>query len=212
MKSITIIDYGMSNLLSISRALEYVGGKVKVSDKAEDILNADCVVLPGVGAFPDGMRELKQRHLPEAIYNFVKTGKPFLGICLGMQMMLSEGEEGQRTEGLNLIPGEVVSLPHAQMDGTKNKIPNVCWSEVTCRQEKQNTPFEHLPSDAFMYFVHSYFVKPSNTSHSFATTAFGDIDICCTIHHENMWGMQFHPEKSGKDGLELLRSFVNLDF
>jgi len=210
MKEVTIIDYGMSNLLSIQRAIEHVGGKVKLSSDPNEIVASDYVILPGVGAFPNGMQELNMRNLPEAIGAFTQTGKPFLGICLGMQMMLSHGEEGGGALGLNLIQGNVRSLPRFQKNGIKNKIPNMCWSEVNFFKEIEHTPFKNIPQNAYMYFVHSYFAKPTNENHVFATSKFGDIDFCCAIRSENSWGMQFHPEKSGKDGLLFLQAFLDL--
>src|SRR5690349_1042755 len=130
MKKVSIIDYGMGNLLSITRAFEKVGAAVEHAQSPEQILGADYLVLPGVGAFPDGMRELNTRGYAEAIRQFADGGKPFLGVCLGMQMMLSSSEEIEHTAGLNLIEGQVVKFPGQQKDGTQNKIPHVAWTPI----------------------------------------------------------------------------------
>lgn len=210
MKKVTIIDYGMSNLLSIARAIEHVGAEVILTDDPDVICKADYVILPGVGAFKDGMAELEKRNLPSAIHAFVKTGKPFMGICLGMQMMLERGEEIEETKGLGIIPGEVIALPTIQKNGFVNTIPHMCWSEVNYKGENKNTPFEEFDNMSYMYFVHSFYANPAKQEHCFATSSFGDMNFCSVVHKENAWGMQFHPEKSGQNGLNMLKGFLNL--
>ena len=208
MKKVTIIDYGMSNLLSIARAIEHVGAEVILTDNPDVICKSDYVILPGVGAFRDGMAELIKRNLPSAIHAFVKTGKPFMGICLGMQMMLDRGEEIEETKGLGIIPGEVIALPTIKKNGLINTIPHMCWSEVNYKGEKKNTPFEEIDNRSYMYFVHSFYANPEKQEHCFATSSFGDMNFCSVVHKQNAWGMQFHPEKSGQTGLNMLKGFL----
>lgn len=209
MKKVTIIDYGMSNLLSISRAIEKVGAEVTVTENPNEIAKADLLILPGVGAFYDGMRELTNRNIPEAIETFIKTGKPFLGICLGMQMMLGEGTEVKATKGLGIIPGKVLPLPNTNALGHINTIPHIGWAPL------QSASIEYpmlLPKEdaSFMYFVHSYYASPEQAHHAIANTAFSDMRFTSVVNKDNAWGTQFHPEKSGELGLNLLRQFIQL--
>lgn len=208
MKNVTIIDYGMSNLLSIARAFEHVGAEVTITESSDIIRAADILILPGVGAFKDGMAELNKRNIPEAIHEFLKSGNPFMGICLGMQMMLEFGEEVEKTKGLGIISGDVIALPAVQQNGKSNTIPHMCWSEVCFERDSFHTPFETLDNRSYMYFVHSFYANPERPEHCFATSSFGDMNFCSVVNHENAWGMQFHPEKSGKDGLEILKSIL----
>lgn len=207
MKKVTIIDYGMSNLLSISRAIEKVGAEVMVTEDAEQIATADLLILPGVGAFYDGMNELNKRELPEAIHAFVKSGKPLLGICLGMQMMLAEGTEIQPTPGLGIIPGSVLPLPYKSGTGQTNTIPHIGWAALKSCSSEYNAL---LPAEenSFMYFVHSYYANPTKREHCIATTTFSDMSFTSVVNKDNAWGTQFHPEKSGELGLQLLKYFI----
>lgn len=208
MKKVTIIDYGMSNLLSISRAMEKVGAEVSITGDADFISSADLLILPGVGAFYDGMCELQKRNIPEAIGQFLKTGKPFLGICLGMQMMLGEGTEVKPTRGLGIIDGKVLPLPVTNTKGENNTIPHIGWSTVTPNNSSAKSILpEH---NSFMYFVHSYYANPVHTECAFASTPFSDIQFTSVVNKDNAWGTQFHPEKSGEQGLTLLHNFTLL--
>ncbi len=207
MKSVSIIDYGMSNLLSICRAFEHIGAKVNIVTKYEEIIHSDYLVLPGVGAFPDGMNELNSRKLPEGIHEFVKTGKPLLGVCLGMQMLLSKGFEHTEILGLNLIEGEVLALPKDELNF---KVPNINWHEVIEPSENKwlNTIFKETPNNSFFYFVHSYFAQPKFEDNILSKTNFGRLNFASAIQKNNVMGTQFHPEKSGKNGLRLIESFL----
>jgi glutamine amidotransferase len=209
MKKVTIIDYGMSNLLSISRAIEKVGALVNLTENPNEIAKAELLILPGVGAFYDGMHELTKRNIPEAIGVFIKTGKPFLGICLGMQMMLGEGTEVKSTVGLGIIPGKVLPLPKTSAMGHINTIPHIGWAPLNSTSEKYSTL---LPNEeaSFMYFVHSFFASPDESKHSIASTIFSDIQFTSVINKDNAWGTQFHPEKSGEIGLKMLENFLNI--
>lgn len=209
MKTITVIDYGMSNLLSISRAIEKVGAKVKITENPEYIASADLLVLPGVGAFYDGMRELKNRGIPDSITSFIKTGKPFLGICLGMQMMLGEGTEVKATAGLGIIPGKVLPLPKVNGLGQPNTIPHIGWASLQAKSTKYSSLLPKQES-SFMYFVHSFYASPDQTEHTIACTEFGDLSFTSVVNKDNAWGTQFHPEKSGEIGLNVLSNFLTL--
>jgi glutamine amidotransferase len=205
-KKVSIIDYGMSNLLSICRAFEHIGAEVKVIDAADDVMNAEYLVLPGVGAFPDGMKELRERKLVEPIQNFAGSGKPLLGICLGMQMLLSKGHEHIETNGLDIIKGEVLPLPR-DMKGFK--VPNINWH--SCEENKgkwKGSVFENTGNGTFFYFVHSYYACPGDDENILATSQFGDLKFAAAVKRENVTGTQFHPEKSGEEGLDLLRMFI----
>jgi glutamine amidotransferase len=209
MKTISIIDYGMSNLLSICRAFEHVGAQVKVIEKASEIKQADYLVLPGVGAFPDGMKELNKRELSESVKVFAQNGKPLMGICLGMQMLLSKGFEHVETEGLNIIPGEVLPLP---LNMPNFKIPNINWHSIQEPKPEvwKNRILQTTSNNTHFYFVHSYYAKPKYEEHVLAYSRFGDLNFAAAVQIDNVCGTQFHPEKSGEAGLELLRCFLNL--
>lgn len=207
MKKVTIIDYGMSNLLSISRAMEKIGTEVIITEKPEQIAKADILILPGVGAFYDGMQELKKRDIPESIHQFIKTGKPFLGICLGMQMMLEEGTEITTTKGLGIIDGKVLPLPEKNKVGHQNTIPHIGWSTVKINESRNETL---IINNNYMYFVHSYYAMPTHAENSYATSQFSDFYFTCMVNKNNAWGTQFHPEKSGEAGLLLLENFIAL--
>ncbi len=206
-KTVSIIDYGMSNLLSICRAFEHIGAMVQVIDKAEDVLKSDYLILPGVGAFPDGMKELAKRGLVEHIQQFAGSGKPLLGICLGMQMLLSKGHEHTVTDGLNIIEGEVLALPK---DMKGYKVPNINWhsADENAPGNWKGSVFENTKNGTCFYFVHSYYAHPADEKHLLATSQFGDLKFAAAVKRENVTGTQFHPEKSGEDGLELLRRFI----
>ena len=196
---IALIDYGMGNLMNVQKALESVGGKVKITANPADIATADAVVLPGVGNFGDGMKHLNDLALVAPIKDAVKSGKPFLGICLGMQMLLEESEEAPGVNGLGIIPGKVVHFPKG-----KEKVPHMGWNNITIRQS--NKLLSNVEDGSFFYFVHSYYA---------ATTAEFVIAECdyilpfpAIIGKDNIFASQFHPEKSQDCGLAILEKFV----
>ena len=208
-KRVSIIDYGMSNLLSISRAFEHVGADIQIVDTPESISKADYLVLPGVGAFPDGMAELNKRHLSDSIRKFALSGRPLLGVCLGMQMLLGQGHEHTLTQGLNIIEGEVLPLPK-DMPGFK--VPNINWHSVFAPQGGtwENSILHNTQEETCFYFVHSYFAKPASAKHVLALSRFGKLEFAASVIKDNVVGTQFHPEKSGEDGLNLLKQFISL--
>jgi glutamine amidotransferase len=196
---IAIIDYGAGNIRSIEKALEHVGARVQVTDDPAMVAEAQAVVLPGVGSGGAAMARMKERGLDDAIRQATQQGKPFLGICLGMQLLADHHAEGE-VDGLGLFRGEVRRIPHGP------KIPHMGWNQVT--PVRAGLPiFASVPQDAYFYFAHSYYVEPQNQQGVAATTDYGS-PYCSVIVTERVWGTQFHPEKSGSVGLQLLRNFV----
>jgi glutamine amidotransferase len=211
-KKIGIIDYGLSNLLSIYRAMEYVGAETAVVSEASEFSRYDKLVLPGVGAFPDGMNMLHERGMAEPLKKHAADKKPFFGICLGMQMMLGMGYEITETPGLDLIPGKVLPLPSYDDQGNVNRIPHVGWEFIREPQPDswKTGPLHREHAHNPYYFVHSFYVVPDNPDHIWAEADFGNMKFAAAVRREMVFGTQFHPEKSGEQGLELLRQFVLL--
>jgi glutamine amidotransferase len=212
MKSVTIIDYGIGNLLSVSRAFLHLNAKVNFVSTPEEILASDRLVLPGVGAFADGMRELDNRHLSEAIKEYVSKQRPLLGICLGMQMMLSNSEEFGHFPGLNIISGSVKPVPETGVDGVPHKIPHIGWNEIRESQAGNtwsDTIFNEIPKESAVFFVHSYMAVTENPKHTLAVCDYNGQTITAAIHRDMVFGCQFHPEKSGEIGLRVIKNFLN---
>jgi glutamine amidotransferase len=196
---IAIIDYGAGNIRSIEKALQHVGATVQVTDDPIVVAEAHAVVLPGVGSGGAAMTRMKQRGLDDAIRQATQQGKPFLGICLGMQLLADHHAEGE-VDGLGLFPGEVRRIPHGP------KIPHMGWNQAT--PLRPGLPiFTSIPPDAYFYFAHSYYVEPRDKQGVAAVTDYGS-PYCSVIVTERVWGTQFHPEKSGSIGLQLLKNFV----
>ena len=208
MRDILIIDYGIGNIRSVMRGIEICGFNPILSSNSKDIINANKIILPGVGAFNDGMNGLKNRDLIDPIKRFVKSGKYFLGICLGMQMMLSKSYEHGNFDGLNLIEGEVLSFPKPEIEN-RYKIPHVGWNSLIKKKNDiwQSTILEGLKDESDVYFVHSYYVKPKSEKNSLANCNYMNIEFCSVLQKDNIYGCQFHPEKSGEVGLSILKNF-----
>ena len=196
---IAIIDYGAGNIRSIEKALEHVGAAVQVTDDPSVVTRAQAVVLPGVGSGGAAMARMTERGLDDAIRQATQEGKPFLGICLGMQLLADHHAEGE-VDGLRLFAGEVRRIPHGP------KIPHMGWNQVRALHTGLAI-FEGLPQDAYFYFAHSYYVEPQDQQGVAAVTEYGS-PFCSVIVTERVWGTQFHPEKSGSIGLQLLSNFV----
>ncbi len=213
-RRVVIINYGMGNLLSVQRGLEACGAGVEISDDPEIITNADRLVLPGVGAFESGMHELKTRGLVDAINEFVARERPLLGICLGMQMLLSESDEFGQHAGLNLIPGRVVKIPDCDSEGAMvRKIPHIGWSALRYPESSSDwsgSLLENTKEGEFFYFVHSYMARPENPEHVLAECEYSGVRISAIVSRENVIGSQLHPEKSGNSGLKVLQTFLEL--
>ena len=208
-KRVTVIDYGASNLLNVVRALEHVGASVEVTGKPEALASAEKLVFPGVGAFGNCMEALKKQNLIPAIKDIVASGKPFLGICVGMQVMFEAGEEFGEHAGLGIVKGRVTRIPASGARGP-HKIPHIGWCELRPAQDWQGTIFEPLDgTNASAYFVHSYMGVPE-AADRLATVDYDGVSVCAAIKRGNAYGCQFHPEKSGETGLAVLRRFMEL--
>ena len=197
---LTIVDYGAGNLRSVARAFEYLGIPAQVVDRPEAVARAEAVVLPGVGAAGAAMRHLKEKGLDEAISAALKRGIPFLGVCLGMQLLLSHHEENN-VAGLALLPGRVPRLPDDVL------VPQMGWNQVTLLRE--NPLFDGIPPGAHFYFNHSYYAEPADREMIAGQTDYG-LPFCSVIQAGNLWGVQFHPEKSSVNGLRLLSNFAKV--
>jgi imidazole glycerol-phosphate synthase subunit HisH len=208
---VAVIDYGVGNLLSVRRALEHCGVTVTVTGDSELILAAAHVVLPGVGAFANAMAQLRQSRLDLVAKEVSARGIPLLGICLGMQMLMDESEEFGVNSGLGLIPGRVVPIPAAAADGQQRKIPHIGWNSLIFPKDRvswSGTPLNDVnPGDA-VYFLHSYMADTSNAVDRLADCLYGGAPISAAIGRGNVFGCQFHPEKSGEIGLKVLRAFL----
>jgi len=207
--SIVIVDYGIGNVKSIINAFEEEGKKTILSRDCNIILNAEGLVLPGVGAFSHGMNNLNKYGLVDIIKNYVKTRKPLLGICLGMQMLLDESEEFGNTKGIGLIKGKVIKIPIEKSN--KIKLPHISWNEIETKNiEWENTILNDVKINSDMYFVHSYVAKPDNENEILSTTDYFGTEFCSALKKDNIYGCQFHPEKSAKDGLHIIKNFIDI--
>jgi imidazole glycerol-phosphate synthase subunit HisH len=207
---VIIIDYGVGNLLSVQRAVEECGAEAITSSEPDVIARADRVILPGVGAFANGMQALESLGLIEVIKGIAADGIPLLGICLGMQLLLDESEEHGVTKGLGIIPGRVMQVPNASADGLSLKIPHIGWNSLVLAEGAawggtilQNS----TPGDA-VYFVHSFMADPKDPSMRIADCLYGGNRISAVIGKNNVVGCQFHPEKSGGMGLRIIKNFI----
>jgi len=198
---IAIIDYGMGNLRSVQKAFQYIGCEALLTRDAAQIAAASHVVLPGVGAFGDAMDNLRALDLIAPIHDAVRSGRPFLGICVGLQLLFEESEEMGRHAGLGIFPGKVVQL---RISG---KVPHIGWNQI--HRKKESPLLAGLPEDGFAYFVHSYYAVPTDPSLVLATTDY-EIDFLSVAGQQNVFGIQFHPEKSQDNGLRILKNFAEM--
>ncbi|HPT63631.1 MAG TPA: imidazole glycerol phosphate synthase subunit HisH [Candidatus Atribacteria bacterium] len=196
---IAIVDYEIGNLYSIFKALERLGEEVVVTNQAQEIREAEAVVLPGVGSFEKAMENLEKKEIKEAIKENQEDGKPFLGINLGLQLLFEKSQEAPRKKGLSLLPGEVVKLPPT------NKIPHMGWNRVYF---KKNSPLTRdIPQGRFFYFAHSFYVLPEEPQAVVGICNY-NVVIPAIVNHDNVWGFQFHPEKSSVWGMKVLENWV----
>lgn len=211
-KPVTIVDYGVGNLLSVKRSLENQGAQVAVTSDPKNIRCAQKLVLPGVGAFPRAVRALQELELVEAIKEFASKQRPLLAICLGMQLLMEIGEEFVETEGLGLVPGRVVELPRKTQDGEILRIPHIGWNQLFPGRDPsgwENSILRDLEVGDAVYFVHSFMVKPERIEEVIASVRYGDYEIPAVISSNQITGCQFHPEKSGPVGLRIIGNFVS---
>lgn len=199
---IAVIDYGAGNLQSVVKALRFIGCDCMITNNKQELLSANGAILPGVGSFGDAMDCMNRSGAADGVLSFVKTGKPLLGICLGLQLLFDSSEESPNARGLGLLKGSIRKIPDA--DGTL-KIPHMGWNSLElCRRDGI---FQGLPDDPYVYFVHSYYLTAEDESIVSAKTQYGT-SIDAAVAFENIYATQFHPEKSGKLGLQILRNFA----
>lgn len=212
---VAIVDYGVGNLLSACRAFERCGAEVALTGEPARIAMADRLVLPGVGAFASCMGALEDHGLIEPVRQFAASGRPMIGICVGMQMLFDASEEFGDTNGLGLMPGRVKLIPDTEVDGEPQKIPHIGWAALTTPADAPETNWsdtilKDLSPGAEAYFVHSYTAWPDDPSHRLADVSYGGRRISAAVRKDNLFGTQFHPEKSGPRGLAILQAFLEL--
>lgn len=197
---IAVIDYGAGNLHSVVNALDYLGAESVVTSDRDTILSADRVILPGVGAFGDAMRSMREKGLTEAVKEAADGSRPFLGICLGLQLLFESSEESPGVEGLGVFKGSVVRIPDHGL-----KIPHMGWNNISLAKKSAILP----DNNPFVYFVHSYYIKPENEEDVSARTEYGTV-LDVAVERGNVFAVQFHPEKSGETGLGILKRFLEV--
>ena len=202
-----IVDYRLGNLFSIQQACAHAGLQAAVTSSAEEIRAADAVILPGVGAFGDAMETLRGLGSVEVLREIARGGKPLMGICLGMQLLMSESAEFGRHEGLGIIPGDVVRLAPGLPE---LKVPHVGWNRIIRAGSEvwDGTLLEETPDGTAMYFVHSYYVRPVDPGIVLSRTRYGQLEFCSSLRRERVFACQFHPERSGPDGLRVYQAFA----
>ncbi len=197
---VAIIDYGAGNLSSVKKALDYLGAENEITQDRDKILSASHVILPGVGSFGDAMDSMRERGLVDTVKEAAMT-KPFLGICLGLQLLFEGSEESPDTEGLGILKGKIVSIPKDK----GLKVPHIGWNSINLKQ--QVGIFSNIDDESYFYFVHSFYLKDADEDVVAATTEYG-VTIQCAVQRDNLCATQFHPEKSSKAGLQILKSFI----
>ena len=201
---IAIIDYGAGNIQSVYKALKFIGADCKVTDNKEEIMNADGAILPGVGSFGDTMDTMNSRNIKDTVIEFTKSGKPFLGICLGLQLLFPKSEESPGVKGLSIFEGKISKIPN--QNGTL-KIPHMGWNSITIKEK--DGIFKGIEGEPYVYFVHSYYLDAKDKGIVAATTNYG-VEIDAAVQKGNIIATQFHPEKSGDVGLKMLKNFVEM--
>lgn len=200
---IAIIDYGAGNIQSVYKALKYIGCECIVTRNKDKILKADGAILPGVGSFGDSMNTMESYGIKDVVKEFVNTGKPFLGICLGLQLLFPESEESPDVKGLDIFKGSVTKIP----SGQGLKIPHMGWNSISIL--KDEGIFRGIENNSYVYFVHSYYLKAESRDIVAAQTEYG-VTIDAAVSYKNVYATQFHPEKSGEVGLKILRNFADM--
>ena len=200
---ISILGYDAGNIKSVEKALIYLGQEALITNDKDVIMSSDRVILPGVGAFGDAMERLKKSGLDKVIYDFVETGKPFMGICLGLQLLFKESEESPGVTGLGLLDGRIIRIP----GGSDLKVPQIGWNDIEINPESRL--LKGIGDKPYVYFVHSYYLKADRREDVAATTKYG-VTIDAAVERENIMATQFHPEKSSEAGLKILKNFISI--
>ncbi len=211
-EKVAIIDYGVGNLFSVNKAFSRVGIESYITSDASQILESTKVVLPGVGAFRNGMRKLTEAGLVSVVKEFASSGKPLLGICLGAQLLLESSQEFGFTAGLGIIQGDVVEIPRESIIAENIRVPHIGWNNLIYAggiSSTVGTILEDIPEKSMAYFVHSYMLSPVNSAYRLADVDYNGINISAVMRCDNVTGIQFHPEKSGQIGLQILRNFCD---
>ena len=205
---VAIVDYRMGNLLSVKRACMHVGLKPVITSDKQEIIKANAIILPGVGSFGSAVSNLEKLDLIAPIKDHVSSGKVLFGICLGMQLLFSNSEEGRCAKGLNIIDGVVSKFP-SELKNKVIKVPHIGWNTIYSRNKTNwnNTPLSSIPQNEFMYFIHSFYVIPENRKSILTLTNYDGIEYCSSILNENIFATQFHPEKSGLIGIKIFQQF-----
>jgi len=210
-KNVVIIDYNLGNLFSVKQACDIIGIKAKISSNKADIEQADALILPGVGAFIEAMRNLESLNLVESIKQAVNRGKPLFGVCLGLQLLFSKSEEFGSGDGLNLIPGVIRKFPSI-INKKKVKVPQIAWNRIySNKQSWKESPLFDVDENEFMYFVHSYYVEPEDKSCILSTTNYEGLEYCSGIFKDNVFAVQFHPEKSAEKGVSIYKNWATIN-
>ena len=207
MNDVAIIDYKLGNLHSVYSACKFVGLNAKITNHRDEILNSKSVILPGVGAFGEAIKNINSLNLLETIKEFVDTGKPFFGICLGLQLLFEESEEFGNSKGLGIINGKVKKFPSMKQLNQKFPIPQIGWNTIYHDRSWDNTPLSNIKKNDYVYFVHSYYVEPEDKNCIISKSKYGSTEYCSAVLHNNIFASQFHPEKSGEVGLNVYRHF-----
>lgn len=203
---IAVVDYGVGNLFSLNSSLKHIGAESALAGTAEEIERADSIILPGVGAFGDAVTRLREKGLEQPVMEAAKKGKPLLGICLGMQLLFEKSEEYGEYKGLGLIPGEIKSLADAIGGEKEFKVPHIGWNDLIMLQE--SPLFKDVPEGSCVYYVHSFYAPVGRKT--VAGSQYGPVRISGAVQRGNIFGTQFHPEKSGEVGLNILRAFAEI--
>ena len=214
MTKITILDYGMANLLNVARAFEHCGAAVRVTSDPHEAKASDRLVVPGVGAFQDSLDEIRQRGFDDVIRAFAQSERPLFGICVGMQMLFDSSEEFGEHIGLGLLPGRVTPIAGVTVGGQPQRVPHIGWNHLiapsTQRSWTETLLHPYVDLHPAVYFVHSFTVRPDNVSDALADCMYGGHRLCAAVQRDNIMATQFHPERSGEVGLAVLRRFMAL--
>lgn len=209
---ITLLDYGMCNMLNVARAFEHAGADLHITEDPADVAKADRLVVPGVGAFQDSMKEVDSRGFGDAIRRYVQTGRPLLGICVGMQILFEGSEEFGDHPGLGILRGHVKAIPKVTTAGEPQRVPHIGWNHLVEPQQGRDWAGTLLAPlkgrDPAVYFVHSFAAQPAEASDRLADCVYGGHRICAVVQRDNVMATQFHPERSGETGLAVVRHFV----
>ncbi len=208
-KKIAIVDYQLGNLYSVEQAFKHLGVEAVVTNDKDLILKADAVVLPGVGAFADAMENMKKLDLIAPVKDFVATGKAFMGVCLGLQILFTESEEFGSSKGLGIVDGQIKKFSNDLPENTNAKVPQIAWNKIFEQNIGwKDTPLRDIPSGGFQYFVHSYYAAPEDKSIILSATQYEGFEYCSSIIKKNIFACQFHPEKSGEQGLSIYKNWI----